>query len=73
MLKLWRVNSFFPSSSSSAFSALERVGCVTCSCAAARDMFSSRATARKYFRVRISIVIPSCYEELEYHDIHYNH
>ena len=58
MEKDWRVNSFFPSSSSRDRSAFDSVGCVTCRIWAARVMFSSRATARKYRRVRISMVIP---------------
>ena len=55
MLKECLVNSFFPSSSSNAFSCLERVGCVTCRISAALVMFSSRATARKYLKVFISM------------------
>ena len=58
MLKLRRRNSFFPSSSSSERMARERVGWVTCRSSAAWVMFSSRATARKYRRVRMSMVLP---------------
>ena len=47
MEKLFRVKSFLPSSCSRDFSALESVGCVTCSVSAACDIFSSLATARK--------------------------
>ena len=54
MLKLCRVNNFFPSSSSRDLNALDRVGCETCSCSAALVMFSSLATAIKYRNVRIS-------------------
>ena len=53
--KLWRVNSFLPNSSSSALSALDSVGWVTCRFSTARVMFSSRAAARKYRSERISM------------------
>ena len=49
-----RTTSRTPSSSSSCISWRDRVGCVRWSSAAARVMFSSRATVKKYFSVRNS-------------------
>ena len=54
-LWLLRLNSFTPSSCSSPISWRESVGCVICKSCAAFVMFSSRATARKYCKTRISI------------------
>ena len=59
-----RVNNFFPNSSSSNFSCLERAGCVMCKISEARVKFSSRAAAKKYFKVcmfiKFSSVIKIC-------------
>ena len=53
---LLRRNSVTPSSSSSCIICLDRVGWVKCSRLAAFVIFSSRATIRKYFKTRISMI-----------------
>ena len=47
ILWLLRVKSFTPSSASKSAICRDSVGCVTCSCSAARVKFSSLATVRK--------------------------
>ena len=68
ILKLRRIKSFLPSSSSRDFKVLDNVGCVTCRIWAALVMFSSLATARKYFKVRISFgKAPSRFGRMTFH------
>ena len=62
-----RSNSLTPSSSSSCINWRDRVGCVRWSSAAARVMFSSRATARKYRRTRSSMPSASSLFSPVYH------
>ena len=54
-----RIKSCLPSSCSSAFNWVDRVGCERCSDSAAAEMLCSLATARKYCNTRSSITIAS--------------
>ena len=56
--RVTRISSRLPSSSSSAFSCVESVGCERCSDSAAADMLCSRATARKYCSTLSSMSSP---------------